>query len=274
MPEDYTDFEARVADAFRALGADVRHNVDVGGHQVDVLVTERLRSGLVVVTAVECKHYGSNVGVRFVNDWAATLATLRRIGRVHKGAMVGEVGFSRPAIRAAAEEGIDLVLLADLEARPEPDVLAVSSAAREAVRQAGIVQALLREALSTVEGLTAFDWEDLHASVAKALALMRDAGDLYRPAAAEAAPTRRARAAVARVEEDAERCLDAVWYLRSVTRLGEDWDAPALPGSAGETDRASAALVRLRETDQARGQLRARLRRLAETCRRLGALGG
>ncbi len=107
----------------------------------------------------------------------------------------------------------------------------------------------------------------MHGEIGKLVELIRDGREMQRRNRASSRLERRVGTAVARVEEDAARVVDAVWYLRAVLRLSEETEQ-TLPIAGADSDRTSAALVRLREVDQARAQIRARLRRLEETCSR------
>jgi hypothetical protein len=269
MASDADDFERRVGEIFRALGAEVTHDVLLGGHQIDLLVTETTTAGIRLVTAVECKHWAKAPGVQAVTAFAEVVRDLRSVGLVNSAAMVSPPGFTRMAKDVAARNGIQLFEIDDLLTRRDLDLATASDVAGRAVTAARRLRGLLQDALAVPDGLTAFDWEDLHAELGKSLAEIRDSHELRRRTADNLSLERRARAAVTGVEEEAERCLDAVWYLRRVARLVEEADEQqsAVPG--GETDRTSAAFVRLRELDQARGQLRQRVRRLAEVCARV-----
>ncbi len=264
MTPEWQSFEQRVADAFRSLGATVEHNVQVDGQQIDVLVRDQTAAGVEVRLAVECKAYRRPVGVDDVNDFAAVLDALRALKTVVGGVLVSDSGFSRQARAAAGKRHVELREFADLVSRPDVDLTLASSEVGAAVAHADRLQANVRDALGSADPLSAFDWQDVHAELDKALAGIRGAGQVHRRTQAGAPLDRRVRTAVLRIEEAAERCLDAVWYLRMIVRMGEDADGAV----AADADRTSAGLARLREHDQARGQLRARLRRLDEACSR------
>lgn len=50
-------FEREVASIFRALGAEVQHDVALAGMQIDLVTRDRTPSGAVITSAVECKYY-------------------------------------------------------------------------------------------------------------------------------------------------------------------------------------------------------------------------
>jgi hypothetical protein len=111
---DWEAFEERVADAYRACGAQVQRNVEIAGFQIDVVATERLRSGVDVRTAVECKHLGRPVNSREIARFAQVLTTLRQAGAVDVGVMVSSSGFSVNARETAAQLGVRTLVLNDL----------------------------------------------------------------------------------------------------------------------------------------------------------------
>lgn len=112
-----TRFEKDIADLYRELGSHVRHDVSLAGSQIDVIVTERTESGSWITRIVECKAYGSPVGVHAIRIFALTSQLLRERHLADVATIVSEHGFTRPARDAAAEFGIELLEVADLRAR-------------------------------------------------------------------------------------------------------------------------------------------------------------
>lgn len=261
-------FEQRVADVFRALGARVTHDIEVEGHQIDVLVVETTPSGVDVTVAVECKYYQAVVGKDLVTKFANVVDALRVTHMVHFGLMVAERGFSHEAYEAARGRHVELRDMADLETRPELALMVASEAVREVIGQADRLKEVVHQALGSLDALSAFDWQDLHADVEKVLTSLNDAARLHQRNYQGSMLDRRARSTIMRVCEHAERCLDAIWYLRMVTLQGDEGATRAL--GVSESDRMSSSLLRLRELEQARGQLRGRLRQLDEACMRAG----
>jgi hypothetical protein len=70
------------------------------------------------------------------------------------------------------------------------------------------------------------------------------------------------------MEDETERCLDAVHHLRWVTDILDEADRGGIPAAGTEADHAAATFIRLRELEQARAQLRFRVQRLDETTKR------
>src|SRR4051794_1442653 len=117
MPRDPYKFERDVADLYRSLGADVRLDVSLAGNQIDVVVTERTPSGSTVTRLVECKAYARPVGVHQVRIFPLTAGLRRELHPPGVGARVAANGFTREARTAAEEFNIELLEVADLEAR-------------------------------------------------------------------------------------------------------------------------------------------------------------
>lgn len=113
----WEDFENHVAVAFRALGANVKANVNLSGFQIDIFLTESTKSGQTLRTAVECKFFKDKVGNREVNDFARVVAALKSSGDLDRGIVVSYRGFTQDASLVASAAGVDLMTLADLEQR-------------------------------------------------------------------------------------------------------------------------------------------------------------
>lgn len=115
--EEAIEFERRVAAIFRALGADVEHNVSLAGNQIDVFVSEKTQTGQTIRYAVECKFFSKPVGIDTVNAFAGLTILLRNRGLIDKAILVSKSGFTTRARDAAREHGVDLLEIADLEQR-------------------------------------------------------------------------------------------------------------------------------------------------------------
>ncbi len=263
-------FERRVADLYRATGADVVRDVDLAGSQVDLLVVERTPSGAMVRTVVECKSGSKQVGVDAVTRLSNLMAGFKRAAVADLGVLVSERGFTRQAREKAAQDGLLLFEVADLEQRSDGrSDLKIS--VRRVIAEAGSLRHQFQQTLRSPERLTAFELDDLAAHVAKVLDRVQETlilGSEYPTAAPQ---TRTALGALTRIQDGAELCLDAVHYVRRVTEVVEESErVPGAPGGT-EADHAAAVFIRLRELDQARSQLRYRLQRLEDACRRTAA---
>ena len=73
-------FEWQIADLYRRIGCEVRHDVSLAGNQIDVVVTETSPSGTTLTRAVECKAYQRPVGIDAVRIFALTVELLRGRG--------------------------------------------------------------------------------------------------------------------------------------------------------------------------------------------------
>lgn len=117
MSTDPYKFERDVADLYRSLGADVRLDVSVAGSQIDIVVVERTSSGSTITRLVECKAYARPVGVHQVRIFALTSNLLRDRRLADMATMVSAKGFTREARTTAEEFNIELLEVADLQAR-------------------------------------------------------------------------------------------------------------------------------------------------------------
>lgn len=110
------ELERRVADAYRAIGAQVEHNRELAGNQIDVYVEiespDRGRHRI----AVEVKDWNRSVGIDVVNEFALVVENLRNANLIDEGVIVSVSGFSKQVRNAAETYGIRLLELADLVA--------------------------------------------------------------------------------------------------------------------------------------------------------------
>jgi hypothetical protein len=111
------EFERNVAAIFRTLGARVEHDTELAGNQIDVLVTETTPAGITVRTAIECKSYRKQVGLRTTNFYAQLAYLLKERGLVERFALVAPSGFTKMSRNAAREHGLELIEYDDLLAR-------------------------------------------------------------------------------------------------------------------------------------------------------------
>jgi hypothetical protein len=109
--------EQQVADAYRALGAPhVAHDVELGGHQIDVYVELETADHARHRLAVEAKEYAKPVGIEIVSAFAGVVRNLRALHLIDEGVVVSTAGFSRQARNAAREHGLRLLEPQDLAA--------------------------------------------------------------------------------------------------------------------------------------------------------------
>ncbi len=125
------DFEREVASLYRALGAEVVHNVSIAGNQIDVLVKEKTPSGTDIRNAVECKAFVRPVGVHTVRAFIALAELLKSRGLIDRATMISLKGFTIEARQAAKEFGVDLFEIDDLRKRVGNDQNLIIKAAEE-----------------------------------------------------------------------------------------------------------------------------------------------
>ncbi len=113
--EEARGFERKVAAIFRALGANVEHDVSLAGTQIDILVSEKIPSGSLIKSAIECKYYSKPVGISIVNSFAGLVILLKNRSLIDKAILVSRSGFTAQSRSAAKEHGIELFEIDDLE---------------------------------------------------------------------------------------------------------------------------------------------------------------
>ena len=269
-PRKCTEFELQVAQLYRLSGALVAHNKDVGGNQVDVWVVEHTSAGTDVRLVVECKDYATRpVGKDEVNQLANQVNVLRAAHLADVGVLVSRSGFSRPAQIAAEAHSIRLVAFADLQHAIQAPTRVVLQDVAGAVDQARRLTESIKEALRAPDRLTTFDLDGLHAEITKALREYRLIMDRHRTTPPVNTEERRALGSLVRLEEATDQTLDALYYFRRVDEAIAEAAGALAPTGRTEADFAAANSTRLRDLEQARAQLRFRLRRLEETCDRL-----
>lgn len=94
---DWATFEDETAEFYRRLGAEVKQDVNLGGFQIDVFVTEETPSKQKIKIAVECKFHKEKIGNRAINDFIRMIETLKQSGHVDKGIMLSYSGFTQDA---------------------------------------------------------------------------------------------------------------------------------------------------------------------------------
>lgn len=91
-------FEGRVAAYYEALGFKIDRNVQLGQHQIDMLVTRYVPGASVLSYIVEAKYRSSGtVGVQEMTDFVNVARDLIADGEVSGGVMISNTGFSKNA---------------------------------------------------------------------------------------------------------------------------------------------------------------------------------
>jgi Restriction endonuclease/NACHT domain len=115
-------FEVRVADAYRSLGYQVTHNVQLPGKQTDIIAQTRVQGGPLLTLAIECKDEARAVTNTVVLAFVHRVSAHANAGEITSGVMVSSNGFT-PDARAAASVDPRVQLLSWEEL--ESDVLDV-----------------------------------------------------------------------------------------------------------------------------------------------------
>lgn len=111
-------FEKRVVDAYRALGYQVTHNVQLPGKQTDVLAQREVEGAPTLVVAIECKDWGEPVGNDTVLEFISRIVTQRASNAITAGVLVSAAGFTADAQAAgAANPNVTLLSWDDLSAQ-------------------------------------------------------------------------------------------------------------------------------------------------------------
>ena len=119
-PTTGKELERRVAAAFREMGAQVKHDINLAGNQIDVYVEFERPGYPPHRIVVEVKDWKGRVGKKqVVNEFADKLYLLFAIDQADEGIIVSRKGFSPSARNAAIAHGIKLVEWEDLETKVE-----------------------------------------------------------------------------------------------------------------------------------------------------------
>ena len=95
--ETFIEFELEVARIYRELGAQVEHNKNIDGLQIDVFAVQNTPDGSVIKTGIECKNYSKSLGVNTVVKICERLGSLYLSGSIDKGVIVSKSGFTQDA---------------------------------------------------------------------------------------------------------------------------------------------------------------------------------
>jgi hypothetical protein len=110
------ELERRVADAYRAMGWRVKHDVELVGNQIDVYAELETAGRLLHRIAIEVKDWSKTAGIDVVNEFVTIVNLLHGERLIDEGVIVSSGGFSKQARNAAQIYGVLLLEPADLEA--------------------------------------------------------------------------------------------------------------------------------------------------------------
>lgn len=210
------------------------------GYRVNIIVFEKARSGKKLLDLL--KHLPS------VCDGLASDKTERL------NQLLGTLNQLFPEMRQATA-GTDSAYEAS----------ELYNAAIDLVRRAKDLRLKFRT-LFTGQELTRVDVEEISnelsesASGIEALLRAYPAGDLL------SIPARRLLMSLGRIEGEIFKCFDSLWYYNVVHSILEESRGLTANIGLAEADRAAAEMLRLRELNQARSQIRFRLERITEEC--------
>ncbi len=107
--------ENPVADIFRRLGYKVKQNCQIEGHQIDIYAEKDDEEGHIFHFGIDCKNYKTKIGIRIATFTLEAFDDLRRKGRIDKGIIVSEKGFTPAAYNCVkGTEYVELHTTSDL----------------------------------------------------------------------------------------------------------------------------------------------------------------
>jgi len=110
-------FELAVAQLYRDLGAEVEHNKNLGGLQIDVYAVQRTADGSPIRTAVECKAEKRNIGVNDATPLCQRFNNLRTMGLIDIAVVVSKSGFTQDGRVHFEQNGVKCLTTDDLMGR-------------------------------------------------------------------------------------------------------------------------------------------------------------
>lgn len=117
-PSSWAEFEAKVADLYRALGYQVTHNLQLPGKQTDVLARLGVPGAPPLTLAIECKAEARPIGNDAVLKFVARVVTHRAASEINAGVMVSQSGYTKDARAAVLNHPyVSLLTLEDLTAQ-------------------------------------------------------------------------------------------------------------------------------------------------------------
>lgn len=116
-PSEWLALERRVAQAYSQFGYDAKHNVNHGGHQIDVLCKKDQPGAPTVTVAIEVKYKSSaNVGITDYTKFANAAHDLLARKLITSAVLVTNAEFTREARQASAnQDHLLLITVTELE---------------------------------------------------------------------------------------------------------------------------------------------------------------
>lgn len=163
-----------------------------------------------------------------------------------------------PEVRQAAGESAESMGSAD-----EADGL--FNAAIDLVRRTKDLKLKFHSLLSGQE-LTRVDVEEISDNLSESASGIEALLRAYSVGTKPSISVRRLLVSLGRIEGEIFRCFDSLWYYSVIHSSLEESRSATANISIAEADRAAAEMLRLRELNQARSQIRFRLDRITEEC--------
>jgi len=160
--ESWRTFVREVASIFRALGADVEHDVALAGMQIDIIIREQMPSGAIITSAVECKYYTRPVGSHTALQFAGAAHLLRDRSLIDRAIIVALSGFTRQAREVARASNIDLLEFDHLKQRLAHVKPTALEEARKAVEADEVTQTIPRQPHTFVVMPFAAEFQDVY----------------------------------------------------------------------------------------------------------------
>jgi len=110
------EFENQVAELYRLMGYEVKQNVGILGHQIDIVLTYTMPGGTKTKTAVECKYIEKgNLRKNDVLENLLALKDLKRDYKVQQLIIVTTTGFAKDVWDTAEADDIQLLTFCELQ---------------------------------------------------------------------------------------------------------------------------------------------------------------
>lgn len=111
------NFENQVAELYRLMGYEVKQNVGILGHQIDIILTYIMPGGIKAKTAVECKYVETgNLSKNAVMDNINALTDLKKNYEVQNLIIVTTNSFAKDIWDTAKANNIQLLTISELQA--------------------------------------------------------------------------------------------------------------------------------------------------------------
>ena len=110
------EFEDQVAELYRLMGYEIKQNVGILGHQIDIILTYTMPGGIKTKTAVECKYVEKgNLKKNDVMHNVNALSDLKRNDEVQNLIIVTTNGFAKDVWDTAKVNKIQLLIFRELQ---------------------------------------------------------------------------------------------------------------------------------------------------------------